>query len=211
MRFNKYLFVAMACWALCAAEASAQTSETNERLKQALEKHPEADANKDGVLTLQEAIAFQQRLPAEAKASGDAKIPKSLTPLNTQVFRVTAEELNKLMQADNAANARTPLSFKKGEGLRVLMTGHSWVGPARKTLLEIAGGAGLDGHHQREHTSGGGTGSANSIWRKEIGKYDQSPARPILLPAIATGQWDVMTWGAFYGDTPEHYQQWIDV
>src|SRR6185295_2417571 len=95
--------------------------------------------------------------------------------------------------------------------LRVLMTGHSLVAPARVTLPEIARAAGLDGHHQRAHTSGGSTGSANSIWLTEFGKFRDKPKTPILLPAIGTGQWDVMTWGAFIGDTPEHYTQWIDV
>ena len=32
-----------------------------------------------------------------------------------------------------------------------------------------------------------------------------------MLPAIATGQWDVMTWGVFTWDKPEDYAKWIDV
>jgi hypothetical protein len=104
-----------------------------------------------------------------------------------------------------------PLSFPRGNGLRIVMTGHSWVGPARRSLPKIAAGAGLDGHRQRAHTGGGGTGSANSIWLKEIGKYNDRPALPILTQAIATGQWDVMTWGGFHGDKPEHLTQWMDL
>jgi hypothetical protein len=91
------------------------------------------------------------------------------------------------------------------------MTGHSFVAPAVRTLPLIAAAAHLDGHHQRAHTSGGSTGSANAIWLTEFGKFRDKPAAPILLPAIATGQWDTMSWGAYFGDSPEHYTQWIDV
>jgi hypothetical protein len=80
-----------------------------------------------------------------------------------------------------------------------------------RSLPLLAAAAGFDGHHQRAHTSGGSTGSANSIWLTEFGKFKDKPAAPILLRAIATGQWDVMSWGAYYNDRPEFYSQWIDV
>lgn len=52
---------------------------------------------------------------------------------------------------------------------------------------------------------------ANSIWKKEFGKYGRKPPEAILLPAIATGQWDALTLGVCYlGDRPEFYSQWID-
>ena len=127
------------------------------------------------------------------------------------IFQATAEEMDRAMQAGTAATGTEPLQFPKGNGVRLLMTGHSWVAPAVRTLPLLAAAAGFDGHHQRAHTSGGGTGSANSIWRTEFGVFGGKPAAPLLLPAIATGQWDVMSWGAYYGDTPECYTQWIDV
>jgi hypothetical protein len=64
---------------------------------------------------------------------------------------------------------------------------------------------------QRDHTSGGGSGSARSIWLNEHGQDKQKTKRVILLPAIATGQWDVMTWGMYFGDSPADYTQWIDL
>jgi len=92
------------------------------------------------------------------------------------------------------------------------MTGHSWVRPAELTLPDMAKAGGFDGHRQRAHLSGGGTGSANSIWLKEVGRY-RGTHKPmsVLLPAIATGKWDVMTWGAYYNDKPAYYTQWMDV
>jgi hypothetical protein len=126
-----------------------------------------------------------------------------------QAFKKVAGEMDAAMQADNAAAQKAPLSFPKGNGLRILMTGHSWVAPGRITLPEIAHAAGYKDHVQREHTSGGANGSPNSIWRNEHGEDTRLPKRVILLPAITTGQWDVMTWGMYTGDTPEHYEQWI--
>ncbi len=108
------------------------------------------------------------------------------------------------------------LSYPKGNGLRILATGHSWVAPAMKTLGPIALAAGLDGHRLRSHLNGGSKGSARSIWAAEHGR--EYPGRPegttqktILLPAIDTGQWDVMTWGSYTWDAPEDYTRWIDV
>jgi hypothetical protein len=204
---------------MLAGDVRAQvSSENDERLKAALKQFPDADANHDGVLTMQEARAYLRGMrngagakvgaatrPSTSPAAGDAAV------MNSDAFKLTAAELDRLMQADTAKGSKEPLSFPKGNGLRILMTGHSWVAPARISLPKIAAAAGLDGHHQRTHTSGGMSGSAQSIWLSEIGKFNGQPAKTILLPAIATGQWDVMTWGAFYGDKPEHYERWIDL
>ncbi len=115
-----------------------------------------------------------------------------------------------------AFSAEKALSYPKGNGLRMLSTGHSWVAPAMKTISPIALAGGFDGHHLLSHLSGGGKGSARSIWAAEHGL--DYPGRPegaqkktILLPAIETGQWDVMTWGAYTWDTPQDYTNWIDV
>ena len=156
---------------------AAPTSRNNARLKAYLAKNPAADADRDGVLTLDEARAHFRTARARQQGQKPA--------------------------------AKGPLSFPKGNGLRIVSTGHSWVGPALRTLPSIARAAGLDGHRQRAHTSGGGSGSANSIWLAETGQSKRP--KSVLHPAIATGKWDVMTWGAYYGDLPLHYTQWIDL
>jgi acetyl esterase/lipase len=43
----------------------AQTSEDNPRLKKALQQHPQADADKDGVLTKAEALAYRKKMVAQ--------------------------------------------------------------------------------------------------------------------------------------------------
>src|SRR5262245_9961635 len=45
-----------------------QTSANNDRLKQALQQYPAADANKDGILTMQEARAFLAQQNGKGKA-----------------------------------------------------------------------------------------------------------------------------------------------
>lgn len=147
----------------------------------------------------------------EAKAAAIAAAAAERAPKVTNPsFEATAAQMDAAMHAVSAASQKEPLQFPKGNGLRVLMCGHSYVAPAVRSLPLVAAAAGFEGHHQRSHNSGGSTGSANSIWLTEFGKFRDKPAQPILLPALATGQWDVMTWGAFYHDTPECYTMWID-
>ena len=50
-----FLFTAMLC-----AAADEPTSKTNANLQKLLKRYPAADADKDGVLTLTEAKAFQK-------------------------------------------------------------------------------------------------------------------------------------------------------
>ncbi len=149
---------------------------------------------------------------SDAARSTAAATASSETAPGNKAFKRVTEEMDKAMQADSAATQSAPLSFPKGNGLRILMTGHSWVAPGKITLPDIAKAAGYTDHVQRAHTSGGAKGSANSIWLNEHGQPEPTNAsRAILLPAIPTGQWDVMTWGAYTGDTPLHYSQWIDL
>ena len=51
----------------------AQTSENNARLKAALERFPAGDANKDGVLTVDEARAFLKEKNSGAETAGTEK------------------------------------------------------------------------------------------------------------------------------------------
>ncbi len=58
----------------------AQTSEDNNRLKKALERHPEADTNKDGVLTMDEARAFMKKNPDIKRRQGGEKAAGAQAP-----------------------------------------------------------------------------------------------------------------------------------
>ena len=86
------------------------------------------------------------------------------------------------------------------------------VSTAYRSPEAIAAAAGYSGHRQVTHTGGGPTGSANAIWLKEFGKWKEGvKAKPTLIPAIVTREWDVMTWGPYMRDKPEYYSQWIDL
>lgn len=58
---------------LMASGALAQTSQTDPRLKKALEKYPQADANGDGVLTLQEGKAFRDKIRQDRNSKSKVK------------------------------------------------------------------------------------------------------------------------------------------
>lgn len=106
------------------------------------------------------------------------------------------------------------LSYPAGKGLRMLATGHSWVMPALATLPQIARAGAFPDHQLLAHTNGGEKGSVRAVWAAEMGLAlegrNPTPRKTILLPAIATGQWDVMTWGVYSWDTAEDYYPWIE-
>jgi acetyl esterase/lipase len=91
--------------------AAAQvTSKTNNQLKQALSRYPAADANKDGVLTLQEARAYQKKMagndnpqaaqtkkkaPVKTKASAPTHEDVKYGPYDRNVFDIWLPKSNK--------------------------------------------------------------------------------------------------------------------
>lgn len=208
MKTKWFIFTVCLCSFMGLALAQQRTSETDPRFKRFLAQYPKADKNKDGILTAAEWRAYQAETigpnSTQPNRTG-ARIQKTL------IHTPDKAEFAKFIEMGKNSAQRGPLSFEKGNGLRIVMTGHSWVAPGRNKLLEIAEAAGYTGHHQRIHGGGGSTGAANAIWLKEFGKWNEdTPPAPILLPAIATGEWDVMTWGCYYDDLPEYYTQWID-
>ncbi|MHC4993928.1 MAG: alpha/beta hydrolase [Planctomycetota bacterium] len=80
------------------------TSKTNQQLRQALERYPQADTNRDGVLTLQEARAFQQnarsrnanrQAPREPKAPAPTHADVRYGPYDRNVFDLWLPESDK--------------------------------------------------------------------------------------------------------------------
>ena len=112
------------------------TSQTNERLREALQRFPDTDANGDGVLTLTEARAFLQSRKRKHVQTAPRKEP------------------------DLAAITKT------GNGLWVASTGHSLVAPALGPFEAAARVGGFSGHFQVRQISGGATGSPRSHWEK---------------------------------------------
>lgn len=66
MKQTVFLTLFFSCLCLTSAVLFAESSETNSKLKQALNKYPAADANRDGVLTMDEAKAYRVKMKAKS-------------------------------------------------------------------------------------------------------------------------------------------------
>lgn len=160
------------------------SSKNNERLKQALEEFPEADTNKDGVLTLIEARAFraQQRGKEGSQTRGEA-----IKPPQTQ-------------------NPPSKTILKEGEikGYNGLYMGHSFFQPSVWQLGKMIPND-IKGHTQYSVFSGGANGSPGGLWaakkKREQGKKILDSKKIDLL---------VMTYYSPRDSSVEHYSPWFD-
>ncbi|MCF7974075.1 MAG: hypothetical protein K9N55_09695 [Phycisphaerae bacterium] len=187
------------------------------QLSRWLRRFPVADTNGDGKLTIEEARAFmasrrggtdRQGPPTEFRVDpgwSEARFPDHavcyMTPAEIQALyrKVFPEDLQPVFQVPRPAKA-----------LRIVGTGHSFMAPGYGTFPVICQAAGFE-QPLRTHTGGGMTGSARFKWEQENGIFEfADKPQPKLLAAIATGQWDAMMWGPYYGDRPEFYVCWID-
>ena len=116
----------------------AQTSANNQRLKQALKRFPDADANKDGVLTLDEAKAYRN------KRKGGQKKAK-----RTDVASTNPE----------FAERKT-----EGPGYNCLFMGHSFFIPVARTFEAFPAQYGVPNHQQKMIMHGGGNGAPGKLW-----------------------------------------------
>ena len=178
-----------------------------------MKRFPVADANKDGELTREEAIAYRDKRDAAAGR------PRRGTPRSFKVDpgweeeRFPAHATCYLSAAELKSKYRhTMKTFPTpGDGaLRIVGTGHSFMGPGYKALPVICRAAGFE-QPMHLHTGGGITGSARYKWEQENGifEFDRKPA-PKLLPSIANGEWEVMMWGPYFQDRPVYYECWIE-
>ncbi|MEM6469723.1 MAG: hypothetical protein AAF802_09135 [Planctomycetota bacterium] len=193
----------------------AQVSDS--QLARWLKRFPQADVNKDGKLTVDEAQAFQSKM----RSGSDGGAPKSFDvhpgweedrfPSHAVCFK-SPSEIAKIY-GDVAGDRGLIVSYEKpADGsLRIVGTGHSFMAPGYKTLPLIAKAAGLRQPPLQTHTSGGVTGSSRYKWEQENGifQFDGKPM-PKLLASISNGEWDVMTWGPYYNDRARYYSCWIE-
>ncbi|MFT5125105.1 MAG: hypothetical protein ACI97B_003749 [Verrucomicrobiales bacterium] len=192
-------------------------AQTEAQLNQWLKRFPAADANKDGQLTAQEAIAYRQKVQgAERRTRAGVPTAFKVDPgwdasrfPDHAVCYKTPEEIQAVNVKVHGAKALLQVAKPSGEGLRIVGTGHSFMAPGYRTFPKICEAAGIE-QTLLTHTGGGITGSARYKWEQENGifQFDGKP-RPKLLAAIATGEWDAMMWGPYYQDRPAYYACWI--
>ena len=152
--------------------ASAQFSQ--KQFDNWLKRFPEADANRDGRLTLEEAEAYRKSLQNERRSAGQ----KNNTGAGKRNFTIdpgwdeehfpdhavsyrSPEEIKAIYAATKKPNQPSVVSFEKPTdgAIRIVGTGHSFMAPGYKTLPLICEAAGFT-QPLYTHTCGGNTGSA---------------------------------------------------
>jgi hypothetical protein len=195
-----------------------------QKLARWLKKFPEADANGDGHLTVEEARAYRLKLRGRA-APGRSGIQRGAPSEfevdpgwgrdrfpDTAVCYRSPQEIKEIYAKTLKGNQKAVTSYPKPENgaLRTVGTGHSFMGPGYRTFPVICRAAGF-GQPLLTHTGGGITGSARYKWEQENGifQFDGNPT-PKLLASISNAQWDAMMWGPYFNDRPVYYSCWID-
>lgn len=215
------LFVILLVSAYLIQSADAQTPSTSQ-LASWLKRFPDADTNKDGALSVEEANAYRKKL-RESAVSGsrnpgaprefevdpgwDAERFPEHAIFHLDPEAIAAEYAKQIRKGEEAVT-----SFEKPESgaLRIVGTGHSFMAPGYRTLPQITKAAGFK-QPLFTHTGGGMTGSARYKWEQENGifQFDKKPT-PKLLASIANAEWEAMMWGPYFNDRPEYYSCWID-
>jgi len=206
----------------CAGLTYAAPSE--QQLGQWLKRFPDADANGDGRLTVEEAEAYRQKLRGRAgkpQSAVQRGAPRQFAvdpgwdakgfPANAVCY-LSPDEIRDVYAKVVKGNEQPITSYDKPTtgALRIVGTGHSFMAPGYRTFPVICRAAGFE-QPLFTHTGGGITGSARYKWEQENGIFQfKGNPRPKLLASIANAEWDAMMWGPYFNDRPEYYTCWID-
>ena len=197
-------------------------AQTDEQLESWLKRFPEADLNGDGKLTQAEAAQFRgnrnqsqrgtnrQGRGAPREFSVDPGWFKDRFPEHAVSYK-SPDEI-RAIYAEQVGDRKAVVSFDKPDtgALRIVGTGHSFMGPGYKTFPLITQAAGFT-QPLYTHTGGGMTGSTRYKWEQENGifQFDGKPV-PKLLASIANAEWEAMMWGPYFNDRIEYYSCWIE-
>jgi hypothetical protein len=207
-------------------KCDAQNAPTSKQLNKWLKQYPEADTDRDGKLSIEEATAYRKNLKTK-------RVKRSSTPRRQQgaprTFAVdpgwdrdrfpehavcykSPIEIKAIFEQSVNGTQPAIVSFERpADGaLRIVGTGHSFMAPGYRTFPLICQAAGMN-QPLYTHTGGGITGSARYKWEQENGifQFDGQPI-PKLLASIANAKWDAMIWGPYFNDRPEYYSCWVD-
>lgn len=201
------------------AVAQRPASPSAEQLARWLKRFPEADTNGDGKLSVAEARAYRNKIQGDQK-SDRGGVPRQFTVDPRWEKKSFPEDAVSLKSPDEIRQVYAELTNgpavtsypRPADGsLRIIGTGHSFMGPGYQTLPRIAQAAGLKQPPLFTHTGGGITGSARYKWEQENGIFQfQGRPLPKLLASLSNAQWDAMTWGPYFQDRPQYYECWVD-
>ena len=190
---------------------------SEEQLARWLKRFPKADANGDGKLTVQEAEAYRRKV-LQARRPGvrtnfnvDPGWDEDRFPDHAVCYLRPSEIADVYSKTIRGGNPVASYDKPADGSLRIVGTGHSFMGPGYGTFPKIAKAAGFNQPPLVTHTGGGMTGSTRYKWEQENGifQFDGKP-RPKLLASIANAEWDAMMWGPYFHDRPQYYSCWID-
>ena len=205
------------CVLLLVPSASAQVP-SEKQLQKWLKRFPDADANKDGRLSAEEATAFMRKMRGRGRNPGaprefpvDPGWDKEGFPDHAVCYK-SPEEIRDLYANMIKRGTEPVVSFDKPTdgALRIVATGHSFMAPGFKTFPIICKAAGMD-QPLYTHTGGGITGSARYKWEQENGIFEfEGRPTPKLLSSISNASWDAMMWGPYFNDRSKYYSCWVD-
>jgi hypothetical protein len=172
-----------------ASAQEGQTSRNNDRLKRALKRFPEADANKDGVLTMEEARAYRDKMTGGKKGRRGGNRGRGKAPMG-QPITVSGKDVEK---------------GKEIQGYNGLYMGHSFFRPAAEHLLEVIPDTRVVNHAELIVMAGGAGGSPKKLWEQEskraAGQKSLDTRKVELM---------VMTYHPENNSLVEHYARWFD-
>jgi hypothetical protein len=177
---------------LTSASCLAASSENNDRLREALKRYPAADTDNDGILTMQEGLAYRAKMRGGAgKTSGKgARQAKARTSKQPQLLKATGASTE---------------PGKEIRGLNGLYMGHSFFTPAARHLPTIIPDTNVVNHVTYSVMSGGQSGSPRMLWENEA-------KRTFGQKYLDKGDVDLMclTYYSPADSSLEHYAKWFD-
>ena len=217
MNRMSHIFVLLLCLVTTLSFA-----QNDQQLERWLKRFPEADLNGDGKLTLEEAENYRgnrnQAQRGNNRQGRGAPREFSVDPgwfeerFPEHAVSYQSPETIRAMYAEQVGEKKAVVSFDTPENgvLRIVGTGHSFMGPGYKTFPLITEAAGWT-QPLYTHTGGGMTGSTRYKWEQENGifQFDKKPV-PKLLASIANAEWEAMMWGPYFNDQTEYYSCWIE-
>ena len=189
-----------------------------------LKRFPDADIDKDGTLSVEEANTYRKKLLAKRSRGGKRRgggAPRTFQvhpgwnedrfPEHAVSYKSPGEILAIYSEiAGSPKKALTSFEQPENGASRIVGTGHSFMAPGYRTLPTICKAAGFE-QPLLTHTGGGMTGSTRYKWEQENGIFQfEGKAHPKLLASIANAKWEAMMWGPYFNDRPEYYSCWID-
>ncbi|MEM6689384.1 MAG: hypothetical protein AAF664_08165, partial [Planctomycetota bacterium] len=171
-----------------APAAQAQFSE--KQLAKWLKRFPAADTDQDGRLSLKEAQAYRKKMQGGSRNGGGAPKTFAVDPgwdeerfPDHAVCYKSPEEIADIY-AKTVGERKSVVRYEEPTdgSLRIVGTGHSFMGPGYRTFPVIAKAAGLRQPPLLTHTGGGMTGSTRYKWEQENGifQFDGKPTPKLL-------------------------------